>query len=49
MGFDNDGPIIQDIGKGFIMDGYKMVINLKGGIMIEQRCYRCRSTSAIIT
>jgi GNAT superfamily N-acetyltransferase len=29
MGFENTGPIIQDIGGGFVMDDYKMVKEMK--------------------
>ncbi len=25
IGFDNQGPVVQDIGNGFVMDDYKMV------------------------
>lgn len=27
MGFKNEGPIVTDIGNGFVMDDYKMILN----------------------
>jgi diamine N-acetyltransferase len=31
MGFSNAGPIVQDIGGGFVMDDFKMVKDVGGG------------------